>query len=81
MADPLASSVLSILAATRARQRRDADRLLAAALQVALWIRQGGGGVRPFDVTVELRGTVGLAPPPDKTAIGGDQAAAGGNGA
>jgi len=42
---------------------------------------EGGGGVRPFDVTVELRGTVGLAPPPDKTAIGGDQAAAGGNGA
>jgi hypothetical protein len=41
----------------------------------------GGSGLRPFDVTVELRGTVGLAPPPEKTAIGGDQPAAGGNGA
>ena len=30
-----------------------------------------GNPGRPFDVTVELRGTVGLAPPPDKTAIGG----------
>lgn len=41
----------------------------------------GGSGLRPFDVTVELRGTVGLAPPPDKTAIGGDQPAAGESGA
>lgn len=35
-------------------------------------------GGRPFDVVVELRGTVGLAPPPDPTAIGDGAAAAGG---
>ena len=39
------------------------------------------GGLRPFDVTVELRGTVGLAPPPDKNAIGGGSPAAGEGGA
>ena len=40
----------------------------------------GGGGIRPFDVTVELRGTVGLSPPPDKNAIGGGSPAPGGEG-
>jgi hypothetical protein len=39
------------------------------------------GGLRPFDVTVELRGTVGLAPPPDKNAIGGGSAPGGEGGA
>lgn len=41
----------------------------------------GLGGVpgRPHDVVVELRGTVGLAPPPDPRVLGGgEQAAAGG---
>jgi hypothetical protein len=41
----------------------------------------GSGGIRPFDVTVELRGTVGLSPPPDKNAIGGGSPAAGEGGA
>jgi hypothetical protein len=40
----------------------------------------GSGGIRPFDVTVELRGTVGLSPPPDKNAIGGGSPASGGEG-
>jgi hypothetical protein len=40
-----------------------------------------GNAARPFDVTVELRGTVGLAPPPDKAAIGGTQTPAGEGGA
>jgi len=40
----------------------------------------GSGGIRPFDVTVELRGTVGLSPPPDKNAIGGGAPASGGEG-
>lgn len=33
-------------------------------------------GRRPYDVIVELRGSVGLAPPPDKNVIGGEQPAA-----
>jgi hypothetical protein len=43
----------------------------------------GGAGSagRPFDVVVELRGTVGLAPPPDPSAIGGGDAPAGEGGA
>jgi hypothetical protein len=41
----------------------------------------GGTGGRPFDVIVELRGTVGLAPPPDKNAIGGGEPAAAEGGA
>lgn len=44
-------------------------------------VEAGGTGGRPFDVTVELRGTVGLAPPPDKNAIGGGQPAAAEGGA
>jgi hypothetical protein len=40
----------------------------------------GSEGRRPFDVTVELRGTVGLAPPPDRKAIGGGDETPPGNG-
>lgn len=35
---------------------------------------------RPFDVTVQLRGTVGLAPPPDRKAIGGGETPPGNGG-
>lgn len=38
-------------------------------------------GLRPYDVVVELRGSVGLAPPPDTTVIGGEQPPAGEGGA
>jgi hypothetical protein len=38
-------------------------------------------GRRPYDIIVELRGSVGLAPPPDKSVIGGEQPAAGEGGA
>ena len=39
-----------------------------------------GAGGRPYDVIVELRGTVGLAPQPDRTVIGGgEDPAAGGD--
>ena len=38
-------------------------------------------GMRPHDIVVELRGTVGLAPQPDKNTIGGGEAPAGEGGA
>ena len=38
-------------------------------------------GMRPHDIGVELRGTVGLAPQPDKNTIGGGEAPAGEGGA
>jgi len=40
-----------------------------------------GSSGRPFDVVVELRGTVGLAPPPDAAAIGAGDTPAGEGGA
>ncbi|MEX0671333.1 MAG: hypothetical protein WD060_12850 [Pirellulales bacterium] len=40
----------------------------------------GSEGRRPFDIMVELRGTVGLAPPPDRKAIGGGDETPPGNG-
>jgi hypothetical protein len=40
-----------------------------------------GSGLRPYDVVVELRGSVGLAPPPDKTVVGGEQPPPGEGGA
>ena len=51
------------------------------AAPAAMTMDGGAGGVRPFDVTVELRGTVGLAPPPDKNAIGAGEAPSGEGGA
>lgn len=41
----------------------------------------GGAPARPHDVVVELRGTVGLAPPPDPGVLGGTNQATAGGGA